>query len=331
MMGVVMNQTKNQSNWLPNYLNSSNEKVPLTQNPETIYPSDLVNTEKLNGLRMPGLELIHERFARSLKTDLFSTFRRATDVQFDETKISRYADLMMSLVDHSSYNIAHIKSLRGACLFIISAQLIYAFVEYLFGGDGRFLGEAKNREFSQTEQRLIQRILELIFSCYSKVAETTINLNFEYVRSESNPEFVNIADPDEMMIVSVFRLQIANISGNMHICIPWKSLEPLRHKLMAKAESDLGQLDQRWTDLLAEQITYAEIELIAILGEKPIKLADVLAMKTGEVITLPKTDSIQAIIDGVPIFKGRFGKFNEQFAIEIDERITNSKHPKSNV
>jgi flagellar motor switch protein FliM len=100
---------------------------------------------------------------------------------------------------------------------------------------------------------------------------------------------------------------------------------------MAKAESDLGQLDQRWTDLLAEQITYAEIELIAILGEKPIKLADVLAMKTGEVITLPKTDSIQAIIDGVPIFKGRFGKFNEQFAIEIDERITNLKHPKSNV
>lgn len=290
-----------------------------------IEPINLVNQEKFGELRMRGLELIHERFSRSLRTDLFSTLRRAIDVDFSETRFLKYSELLQSLNSPSSFNIVQIKPLRGSSIFTFSSRLIYIFVECLFGGDGRFSIESRAREFSQTEQRIIHRIIEIIFSCYTKAAQSTVALQFEYVRSESNPEFVNIADPDEMMMISSFSLKIANVSGDMHICIPWKSLEPLRNKLDSTSEPTDGEMDLVWSNLMTEQIKHVEVELIASLNTKKLNVSEVLALKVGDIIQIPHTDNIKVTVDGMPVIDARCGTFNGAYALEINKLLNFSK------
>src|SRR3546814_8016743 len=45
---------------------------------------------------------------------------------------------------------------------------IFLMVDNLFGGDGRFHTRVEGRDFTQTEHRIIQRILNIIFEAYSK-------------------------------------------------------------------------------------------------------------------------------------------------------------------
>ena len=293
--------------------------------PDAFKAVNLVNQEKFIELRMRGLELIHERFSRSLRTDLFSTLRRAIDVDFIGTSFLKYKELMQSRSSLSSFNIVQIKPLRGSSIFIFSSKLIYSFVECLFGGDGRFSLENRARDFSQTEQRIIFRIIEIIFSCYTKSAQSTIALQFEYLRTESNPEFVNIADPDEMMMISSFNLKVANILGEMRICMPWKSLEPLRHILDSTSESTDGEMDEIWKNLLAEQIKQVEVELIASLNAARLTVSEVLSLKVGDFIQIPNTDNIKVTVDEMPVLDARCGTHNGSYALEVKKLLNLSK------
>lgn len=278
---------------------------------------NLVKHENFNELRLRGLELIHERFSRALRTDLFSTLRRAIEVDFVETKFLKYGELLQSIKAYSSYNVAQMKPLRGTALFILHSRLVYVFVECLFGGDGRFPIQARKREFSQTEQRIIHRIIEIIFSCYAKAAYSIIDLQLEYVRSESNPEFVNIADLDEMMAISVFRLKIANISDEMHICMPWKSLESIRHRLSATSEANDGEVDLRWTEQMTTQVKHAELELVASIIAKQLSVSDIVKIKKGDVLELHNTHDIQVTVNGIPVMDARCGTYNGVYALEV--------------
>lgn len=296
---------------------SPNDRRSLNVTPNSGEPINLVKHENFSDLRLRGLELIHERFSRSLRTDLFSTLRRAVEVEFVEIKFLSYGELLRSIKAYSSYNIAQMKPFRGSALFILHSRLVYVFVECLFGGDGRFPINARAREFSQTEQRIIHRIIQIIFACFTKAAHSIIDLQFEYLRSETNPEFVNIADHDEIMAISIFRLKIANISDEMHICMPWKSLESLRHRLSATSEPNDGEVDLRWTEDITTQVKQAELEIVASLIAKTLTVADILKLKKDDVIELPNTHDIQVTVNGVPIMDARCGTSNGAYALEV--------------
>jgi flagellar motor switch protein FliM len=76
-------------------------------------------------------------------------------------------------------------------------------------------------DFTQTEQRIIQRILEIIFETYAKSWEPVYPVEFEYIRSEMNTQFANIATPNEVVVSTTFTIELGPVSGEMHICMPY--------------------------------------------------------------------------------------------------------------
>ena len=101
----------------------------------------------------------------------------------------------------------------------------------MFGGDGRFHTRVEGREFTQTEQRIIQKMLAVVFETYAKSWETVYPLEFEFVRSEMNPQFANIATPNEVVIVTTFDIELGGNGGAFHICMPYSTLEPVKDLL----------------------------------------------------------------------------------------------------
>ncbi len=118
---------------------------------------------------MPTLEIINERFARLLRIGLFNFLRRSAEVSVGPVRVSKYSEFIRNLVVPTNLNLVHMKPLRGTALMVFDPDLVFLMVDNLFGGDGRFHTRVEGRDFTQTEQRIIQRMLDIVFEAYAQV------------------------------------------------------------------------------------------------------------------------------------------------------------------
>jgi flagellar motor switch protein FliM len=283
--------------------------------PSTVRSYNLATQERIVRGRMPTLEIINERFARLLRIGLFNFLRRSAEVSVGPVRISKYSEFIRNLVVPTNLNLVQMKPLRGTALMIFDPDLVFLIVDNLFGGDGRFHTRVEGRDFTQTEQRIIQRTLDIVFETYAKSWEPVYPVEFEYVRSEMNTQFANIATPNEVVVATTFSIEIGSISGDIHFCMPYSMIEPIRDMLCSSLQGEVLGVDKRWVRLMTQQIQSAEVELVADLGKARMHLGEVLNMKAGDVISLAMSESIEAKVDGVPVMECKYGLFNGQYAL----------------
>jgi flagellar motor switch protein FliM len=215
---------------------------------------NLATQERIVRGRMPTLEIINERFARLLRVGLFNFLRRSAEVSVGSVRVSKYSEFIRNLVVPTNLNLIHMKPLRGTALMVFDPGLVFLLVDNLFGGDGRFHTRVEGRDFTQTEQRIILRILDIVFEAYTKSWEPVFPVEFEYIRSEMNTQFANIATPNEVVVASTFTVELGSVSGQIHFCMPYSMIEPIRDALTSSLQGEALEVDKRWIRLMTQQI-----------------------------------------------------------------------------
>lgn len=283
---------------------------------------NLASQERIVRGRMPTMEIINERFARLFRIGLFNFIRRTPEISVGPVRVLKFGEFIRNLHVPTNLNLVQAKPLRGNGLFIFDPNLVFLIVDNMFGGDGRFHTRVEGREFTQTEQRIIQKMLAVVFETYGKSWEGVYPLEFEFVRSEMNPQFANIATPNEVVIVTTFDIELGGNGGAFHVCMPYSMLEPVKDLLYSTMQGDHLAVDKRWLQLLSKQVQSATIELIATLGTANVTLEQILKMRSGDVIPLQMEENITACVDGVPMMECKYGVFNNQYALKIEKMLT---------
>jgi len=285
---------------------------------EGVRPYDIATQERVVRGRMPTLELINERFARQVRIALFNFVRRSTEISVGQARIVKYSEFVRNLVVPANLNIVQLAPLRGNGLVVIEPNLIFGIVDNLFGGDGRFQTETDGRDFTPTEQRIINLLLEVVLDEYRKSWAPVYPLNPEHVRSEMHAQFASIAAPNEIVVETMFTLELGRVSGKMHICFPYSSVEPIRDLLFSSMQADRAEPDKRWTQMLAREVQAADVELVANLSRTEIPVRDLISLQPGDVLPIDVPENVVAAIDGVPMFECKFGTLNGQYAIRVN-------------
>ena len=285
---------------------------------------DLASQERIVRGRMPTLEVINERFARNIRLGLFNLIRKSPEVSVGEIKVQKFSAFLREIVVPTNFNIMSVKPLRGAGLIVCDPSLVFAVIDALFGGAGKFHTRIEGRDFSPTELRVIYRLVETICAEYKKAWAGIYPVELEYQRSEMQPQFANIATPSEIVVTTNFTLEIGDTSGSVHFCIPYSTLEPIRDVLYSTIQGDSAEPDRRWVNLLKQQIQSAEVNLVAELARADATVEQLLSFKPGDFIELDLNPMIQAKVDGVPVFDAHYGTSNNHYAIKIDRLITSS-------
>jgi flagellar motor switch protein FliM len=280
---------------------------------------NLATQERIVRGRMPTLEIINERFARLFRIGLFNLLRRTAEVSVGPLRTCKYSEFVRNLVVPANLNLVQLKPLRGTSLIVFDPSLVFLLVDNMFGGDGRFHSRVEGRDFTPTEQRIIQRVLEILFETYSKSWEPVHPIEFEYIRSEMNTQFANIATPNEVVIATTFNIELGSASGEIHVCIPYATIEPIRDLMTSPLQGEVLGIDKRWVRLMTQQIQSAEIELVANLGHKEITLAEVLAMEVGDMIPMSISQEVEVKVENVPVMSCRYGTFNGQYALRVEK------------
>jgi flagellar motor switch protein FliM len=283
---------------------------------------DLGKQERIVRGRMPTLEIVNERFARHFRLGLFNFIRRNPEISVGQSKVQKYGAFLRNVVVPTNINVMNVKPLRGSALVICEPSLVFTVIDNLFGGSGKFHTRVEGRDFSPTEQRIIQRIVELIIDEYRKAWDGVYPLELEYVRSEMHTQFANIATPSEMMVTASFDVEIGEAGGAMHICIPYSTLEPIREMLHSSVRADQQQADRRWVSLLTQQLKSADVDMVAEFATASATLRQLIALKRGDFIALDMPETVTATVDRVPIFACNFGVSSGRYAVKVREILS---------
>ena len=279
---------------------------------------DLGRQERIVRGRMPTMELIYERFARYLRIGLFNYMQRNTEISVGPVRVQKYSNFIQNLVVPTNLNLIQAKPLRGTGLLVFDPNLVFLVVDNMFGGDGRFHTRVEGRDFTPTEQRIIQAMINVVFTEYQKAWQPVFPLKFEYMRSEMNTQFANIATPSEIVLAMSFTVELSGNSADLHFCLPYSMVEPIRDLLYSSMHSEQAATDTRWSNLLTRQFQLAEVELSVPLTKTEVSLRSILDMKVGDIIPVEIEEEVEAAVDGVPVVAGRYGIRDGQYALKVE-------------
>jgi len=201
-------------------------------------------------------------------------------------------------------------------------RLVFTAVDNFFGGGGQFYNKVEGREFTPTEMRIIRLILDMVFKDLAEAWKPVMDIDFEYINSEVNPQFANIVSPSEIVVISTIHVELEGGGGDINIAMPYTMIEPIR-ELLDAVTSDRGEVDDgRWQEALRGEIIRSEVTLRSKLIEKEMYISDVIELKKGDVIAIDMPETVLLEVENVPVFRGKLGLSDGNYAIEILDKVS---------
>lgn len=291
---------------------------------EGVKPYDLASQDRIVRGRMPTLEMINERFARYTRISLFNLLRRNASVANGGVQIMKFGEYMRSLYVPTSLNLFKMRPLRGTGLFILDAKLVFKLVDNFFGGAGHH-AKIEGREFTPTEIRIVQKMLDQVFVDMKEAWSAVLQVDFEYMNAEVNPAMANIVSPSEVVVLSTFNIELDGGGGELHMALPYSMIEPIRDVLDSGVQSDIDDVDERWISALQEDIQAVNVPVSATVCRRRMSLRELAQLKAGDVIPVEIPPQLTVTANGVPIYNASLGTRDNNLALKIRSKAARPK------
>jgi flagellar motor switch protein FliM len=245
-------------------------------------------------------------------------------------EIVRFGDYLKSLTPPLSVNMVRMNPLRGNSLVVIDPTVVFSSLDSFFGGFGRGVGQLPSgRLFTPTEMRIIKMILDVFFKSLKEAWSPVMDLDFELVSQEINPQFAQIADENDLVILTRFDSEGNNDApGFIDLVYPYASLKPVRELLRSRVQSGDGNedSDRVWRDSLEEAVGGACLEASVLLGQINTTLRVVESMQPGDILYFKKPEFAVLQPNGIAAFDVQVGTLGAQTAVKIERAVAPGNH-----
>ncbi len=283
---------------------------------------DFTGHHRIIGTRMPALDMINGRLCMGFGTSLSALVRKMVDVSVDSVDMVNFEEFHQSLPQPASLHIFRMEPLKGHAILVLESRLALNVIECYFGGKASEDVKIERREYTAIENRMIQNVVKVYLEELAQAWRPIYEISMSYVRSETNPQFVGIALPNDLVTVTSFNVELDAVPGLMKLCVPYSTIEPIRDKLRAEFSSNEFEIDVGWKERLQGRIKEIMVEVRAELGTGWITGHRLLGLKVGDVIQLQQdvNEYVLTRVEGVPKLKGRAGVIGGNKAIKIEQR-----------
>ena len=186
------------------------------------------------------------------------------------------------------------------------AATVYMLVDHFFGGAGQTHVKPEGQDFTLIEQRVMRKVMQIGVKNLEKAWEPVQQLVINPVRAEMNPQLASVVLPSDIVIVVTLGVELGNSVGDIHLCLPYAMLEPLREKLQVSFQADFYEVDHGWIKRFSSRLREATVGLSVMLGETHISVEELLRFAPGDVIMLDQgtTQPLIGSVEGMPKFLG---------------------------
>jgi len=182
---------------------------------------------KLSKSQVNFISRIYNIFARLAAGSLSARLRSSVQIRVASVKQMTYKSFIRLIPAPATLATINMGSLKGKALFEIDPVLTFSIIDRLCGGTG----EAKApHEFTDIETALVEGIIVHILGNMREAWGRETDLKPSLQQIDTNPMFVQIVNPADMVIIARLETVAGNAKGRMHICIPCVTAELLMER-----------------------------------------------------------------------------------------------------
>ncbi|UCH90960.1 MAG: FliM/FliN family flagellar motor switch protein, partial [Nitrospirota bacterium] len=198
---------------------------------------------------------------------------------------------------------------------------VYLLVDHFFGGAGQTQVKPEGQDFTLIEQRVMRKVMSMGLRNLQKAWDSVQSLAIKSIRTEMNPQLASIVLPADIVIVVTLGIELGNAVGDIHLCIPYAMLEPIRNRLQVSFQNDVSGVDHGWIKRFSNRLKDAPINISVTLGETELSVDEFMHFAPGDVITLDKTTTqpLIATVEGIPKFSGFPGTTKGMQSFQIQD------------
>lgn len=296
---------------------------PLEEDELEYRAYDFTQQERIVQVKMPALDAINDVFLRTIRSSISGALRRILDITAVPMELERFGAFVRTLPVPSSLQIFKMDPFRGHALFVIEPKLVFAFVESFLGGTGARNVRIEGRDFTGIEQRLIQRIVSLLIADLEKAWNSLHRIQIQYIRSEINPQFAKICEPEDVVVINRYEIDMDRAVGSITLCIPLANLESVKQKLMTTFQREQSEEDIKLKSVLVENIKNVPVKINVELGKTVIPAGDIIQLEKGDILQLDtrKDELLPVFLAGVRKYMGSPGLHRGNKALQIKRKV----------
>lgn len=265
------------------------------------------------------LQLIHENFAREISTYLSGRTRTFVEVRYASIDQITFSEFQQSLTTPTYMGIFSTDLLSGSAIIQMGLDIGYVIIDKLLGGPGITIEEMRSP--TDIEMSILRKESSVMLRSLSKAWSNISEFDVQLDKVETNPQFVQIAPPNEMTVLITMSITVRDVQGFINICFPSSTLEPISDKLNTRMWTQSYKYSEKTKEDLKKLIMLSEMSLSAVLGKTTLSLNDLMKLQTGDVLRLNTfyEEPIDVEIQGIPVYKSKIGKHKGYYAVKIEE------------
>ncbi|MBQ9365480.1 MAG: flagellar motor switch protein FliM [Schwartzia sp.] len=281
---------------------------------------DFKRPDKFSKDQIRTLQMLHENFGRMLNTYLSTNLRSLVDIDVASVEQLTYQEFIQSLANPSVIGVLAVPPLKGNIIMELNTSIAFSIIDRVFGGTGA--NTVKPRTLTEIEEAVIRRTFSKAIDNFKEAWENVVQMRPRLEVMESNPAFVQIVPPSDMVVIITLKIQIGEVEGFMNICIPYLVLEPIMSKLTTTfwvASSVNKEQTPEQVATLERKIARTRVPLIVEMGKIEISIREFLTLGFGDVLQLDTKvkDELPVLIGKKRKFFCRPGTFGKKAAIQI--------------
>lgn len=285
----------------------------------------VIESNVISHERLPMLEVVCERMVRTFATSMRNLTSDAIDVSLEEVTSTRFGEFINRVALPAMLGVFQVHEWENYGVVAVDSSLIYAVVDALLGGrKGNMPHRIEGRAFTTIETMLVSKMIQLALDDFAGAFEAIEPVRMELERVETSPRFAAIAGPSNIAAIATFRVDMEGRGGKFSILLPYATIEPVREKLLQRFMGEKLGRDRMWETHMASELRNTEAIVDVVLGEKLMRVHDVMTLAVGQTIGLNRgpDDALEVHCGGVPLGRAHIGQRCNNIAIRMVSDIT---------
>ncbi|MCC7477668.1 flagellar motor switch protein FliM [bacterium] len=286
-----------------------------------VKPYDFMRPSKFSKEQIRTIHILHETFGRLWSGKLSAVLRNFVSISVSSVDQVTYQEFMLSIPNPTIISAFNLEPLEGKAVLEFSPTLGLPIIDRLLGGSGE--GGSNDRELTEIETHVIRNLLDDCMDFLREAWASMIDLQPSLKDIESNPLFVQIVPPNDMILLISLEARIGNLSGIINIVYPYVLLEPILSLLSAQT---LYAVATRGSSREAREKTSGILQAVGLpmsveLGVAQLTFREILALEPGDVIILETAvnEELRVRVEGLEKFLCRPGLVGKHRGAQITQ------------
>ena len=276
--------------------------------------SSIRNFDFRNPVFLPEAELRqvrlrHDDLARYVSARLSIYLRKDFAVRHGGLETMSFGGFTETIPDPSLLMLFKVEPLFGVGILEIDPRLALHIADRMLGGRSQSL--ESTGYLTEIETNLVEDVVTIVLEEWSRQWRSEREMKPVLIGRETNGRFLQTSPTNAVVLVSDLQAKMGECEGRIRISVPYYTLEPLIKEMQVSRQRESSGLALENKAEWRSSYNQIPVELVAEWEASVLSVEEVLRLKVGDVIELPR-----GIIGRTRLRMGDFVRFVGEAGIE---------------